>query len=75
MKSHVRRIVTGHDAEGKAVVLMDGPAPNRRVRDVGKIVSTLLWATDETPADISRDDDRAEREGRGGHGRCLEGHH
>ena len=64
MKSHVRRIVTGHDAEGKAVVVMDGPAPNRRVRDVGKIVSTLLWATDETPADISRDDDRAEREAR-----------
>ena len=64
MKSHVRRIVTGHDADGKAVVLMDGPAPNRRVRDVGKIVSTLLWATDESPADISRSDDRAERESR-----------
>jgi hypothetical protein len=61
MKSHVRRVVTGHDAGGRAVVLMDGAAPNRRVREVGRIVSTLLWVTDETPADISGDADRADR--------------
>jgi mannose-6-phosphate isomerase-like protein (cupin superfamily) len=61
MKSHVRRIVTGHDDNGKAIVIMDSPAPNRRVRDVGKIVSTLLWATDESPADMAGDADRADR--------------
>jgi mannose-6-phosphate isomerase-like protein (cupin superfamily) len=57
----VRRVVTGHDASGKAVVLMDGDAPNRKVRQTG-LVSTLLWVTDETPADISGNADRAARE-------------
>jgi mannose-6-phosphate isomerase-like protein (cupin superfamily) len=53
--------VTGHDRNGKAVVVMDGAAPNRRVRQTG-LVSTLLWVTEETPADISGDADRAARE-------------
>jgi mannose-6-phosphate isomerase-like protein (cupin superfamily) len=61
MAKAVRRVVTGHDGRGKAVVLMDGPAPNQKVRQTG-IVSTLLWATDETPADISSRGDRADRE-------------
>ena len=41
MSRPVRRVVTGHDATGKAVVLMDGDAPNRKVRQTG-IVSTLF---------------------------------
>ena len=61
MPTPVRRVVTGHDAQGKAVVIMDGDAPNRRVRQTG-LVSTLLWVTDETPADISSSADRAARE-------------
>jgi quercetin dioxygenase-like cupin family protein len=61
MAKTVRRVVTGHDAGGKAIVLMDGPAPNQKLRDSG-LVSTLLWATDETPADMSSSRDRAERE-------------
>ncbi len=61
MAKAVRRVVTGHDASGKAIVLMDGAAPNQKVRDTG-LVSTLMWATDETPADISGADDRAERD-------------
>jgi hypothetical protein len=56
-----RRVVTGH-RDGKAVVLFDGPAPNRKVRQASGVVSTLLWATDELPADISGTADRAERE-------------
>ena len=56
-----RRIVTGH-REGKAVVLYDGPAPNRKVRQATGLVSTLLWVTEESPADISGTADRAERE-------------
>ena len=48
----VRRVVTGHDASGKAIVLMDSDAPNQKLRQTG-LVSTLLWVTDETPADIS----------------------
>ena len=58
----VRRIVTGHDAKGKAVVLMDGPAPNARLRASSGIGSTLLWVTDETPALVDAQDDRAARE-------------
>jgi hypothetical protein len=56
-----RRVVTGH-RDGKAVVLYDGPAPNRKVRQASGVVSTLLWVTDESPADISGTADRAERE-------------
>jgi hypothetical protein len=57
----IRRVVTGHDDDGKAVVLADGPAPNVRQRWSG-IVSTLAWATDETPADIAGTADRADRD-------------
>jgi hypothetical protein len=60
MTEPLRRVVTGHDSTGKAIILADGPAPNRRVRDSG-IVSTLGWATDETPADIDGSADRADR--------------
>ena len=56
-----RRIVTGH-RDGKGVVLYDGPAPNRKVRQASGLVSTLVWVTDETPADISGTADRTERE-------------
>jgi quercetin dioxygenase-like cupin family protein len=56
----VRRIVTGHDAAGTAVVVLDGPAENIRVREsAGGLVSTLLWVTDGAPADISSNADTA----------------
>jgi quercetin dioxygenase-like cupin family protein len=55
-----RRIVTGHDAAGISIVLLDGEAPNVRRRPSG-VLSTLLWATDETPARYSGSD-RAARE-------------
>jgi mannose-6-phosphate isomerase-like protein (cupin superfamily) len=56
-----RRIVTGH-RDGKAVVIFDGPAPNRKVRQASGLVSTVLWVTDESPADISGTADRSQRE-------------
>lgn len=59
--SPVRRVVTGHDESGKAVVLMDGAAPNVRIRQASQLVSTLIWVTDETPADVSGSADRAAR--------------
>jgi mannose-6-phosphate isomerase-like protein (cupin superfamily) len=61
MTKTIRRVVTGHDRDGKAIVLADGPAPNVRLRSSG-IVSTLAWATDETPADIAGTADRADRD-------------
>ena len=50
-----RRIVTGHDAEGKAVILEDGPPP--RVSRVGGELGPMfyeVWNTRETPARIDR---------------------
>ena len=62
MAAEVRRVVTGHDMRGKAVVAIDGPAPNVKLRKAsGGLVSTLVWVTDETPADMSGHVDRADR--------------
>lgn len=60
MAKAVRRLVTGHHADGRSTVLLDGTAPNVRQRKAGN-ASTLLWVTDEAPAKTSHAD-RAERE-------------
>src|SRR5205809_96710 len=47
----IRRLVTGHDARGRAVVVMDGPAANVLHRPSRPGVAlTDLWATSGTPA-------------------------
>ncbi|MEK9647476.1 MAG: cupin domain-containing protein, partial [Alphaproteobacteria bacterium] len=56
-----RRIVTGHDADGKAIVLYDGPAENSEVRFNGP-QTTLFWGTDRMPASNAGDEDIGERE-------------
>ena len=62
MVQPTRRVVTGHDAKEKAVVLIDGAAPNAKLRKATGLVSTLLWVTEESPADNSGSADAAERE-------------
>ena len=62
MAQPTRRVVTGHDAKGKAVVLIDGAAPNAKLRKATGLTSTLLWVTDRSPADNSGSADAAERE-------------
>jgi naringenin degradation protein FdeH len=62
MPRSVRRVVTGHDAAGKAVVLRDGDAPNAKLRQATGLASILVWVTDECPADVSGSADRADRE-------------
>ncbi len=57
----IRRIVTGHDDHGKAIVEIDGIAPNVKVRPGAGFVSSLLWVTDETPARMDLRRDRADR--------------
>ncbi len=48
----IRRIVTGHDDKHIAKVVMDGAPTNERRGAAGN-VSTLIWCTDSTPADIA----------------------
>ena len=57
----IRRIVTGHDDSGKAIVESDGICPHVRVREGAGFVSSLLWVTDETPARVDLRQDRAAR--------------
>ena len=62
MTRPTRRVVTGHDASGKAVVLLDGAATNAKLRKASGLTSTLLWVTDGSPADNSGSADTAERD-------------
>ena len=55
----IRRVVTTVDADGKAVVLFDGPNPHKRVRPTRKTVSRLVWVSDGAPAELSGTADRA----------------
>lgn len=52
----IRRIVTGHDANGVAKVLIDAPATNVRSSRPGSF-SRLMWLTEGAPADISIGED------------------
>lgn len=50
----IRRIVTGHDADGRAVVASDGPLPT--VVEIAAIPGTVfheVWSTSETPAAVN----------------------
>lgn len=53
MSKQMRRVVTGHDARGRAVVLSDGPAPFIHVNKLDPDwYSVDFWRTSETPAKI-----------------------
>jgi quercetin dioxygenase-like cupin family protein len=45
-----RRIVTGHDASGKSVILSDTPSP--KTTDIGTAAFHEVWVTEETPVQI-----------------------
>ena len=47
----IRRVVTGHDANNVAKVLIDGPATNNAA-GLGR-ARVLVWCTDQAPCDIS----------------------
>ncbi|HXF52737.1 MAG TPA: cupin domain-containing protein [Hyphomicrobiaceae bacterium] len=49
--SPVRRVVTGHDERHVAKVIRDDFAENRR-SSRPEVTSTLIWSSDEMPADI-----------------------
>jgi hypothetical protein len=52
MPMQVRRVIAGHDAEGKAVILTDGSSPAIRNRPVSGTTSNLMWVLDQLPADL-----------------------
>src|SRR4029077_19737 len=54
-----RRIVTGHDKDGKAVALYDAPL-NAIQRSAGGNGMTLCWVTSEFPVDMASAADRAQ---------------
>jgi mannose-6-phosphate isomerase-like protein (cupin superfamily) len=53
MRKHIRRVVTGHDESGRAIVISDGPAPFVHVNKLDpEFHSTDIWRTFETPVRI-----------------------
>jgi hypothetical protein len=70
----MRRVVTGHDASGKSVVLSDAPPPVVREIPEDGAAFYEIWSTDESPAPVAPDEpDPTERQlgeplGRGGAG-------
>lgn len=55
-----RRVVTGHDAEGKAEIRIDGTAENLKLPSE-KISSTMMWSTAATPTHLLGDEDEGAR--------------
>jgi hypothetical protein len=61
-RSYIRRIVTGHDAQGRAIVTEDQLAPSVHTnpKRVGYHL-TQLWMTDQTPAYVGNEADPTSR--------------
>ena len=57
MLKPVRRIVTGHDAQGKSRIVIDGPPGNLIERNAGGLAE--IWNTDGGPVDSRDAVDRA----------------
>jgi hypothetical protein len=56
MALNIRRVVTGHDASGKAVVTIDEISQNAISRRPNH-ASCVIWTTGEFPADNDGDAD------------------
>jgi mannose-6-phosphate isomerase-like protein (cupin superfamily) len=58
----VRRVLTGHDGEGKSVFIADGLAPNvKEMASMPGLALTDLWETGVAPASNAGDKDAAAR--------------
>ena len=51
-RAPIRRVITGHDDNNVAKVILEGPATNTKTPREG-VASTLMWCSDVMPADIS----------------------
>lgn len=54
MALNIRRVVTGHDANGKAVVTIDDVGANWSTGRANQ-AAQVIWATDDLPVDFSED--------------------
>lgn len=60
--SNVRRIVTGHNAQGKAMITMDGAPPETiELKVVPGMIFHEIWNTNASPAPIDNSDDPTRR--------------
>jgi mannose-6-phosphate isomerase-like protein (cupin superfamily) len=59
--SSIRRVVTGKDSTGKAIAMIDTVATSVLRREELGVTNTLLWVTDSTPADLSNQEDAANK--------------
>ncbi len=57
----IRRVVTGHDENGKAIIARDGNMTNVKVMPSGH-KGCVMWITDNSPAAVSGDEDPALRD-------------
>ncbi|HEX4411018.1 MAG TPA: cupin domain-containing protein [Xanthobacteraceae bacterium] len=60
MSLRIRRVVTGHDASGRATVKIDEIAKNVSSRRPGA-ASTVIWSTDTFPVVNDGDEDRSDK--------------
>jgi mannose-6-phosphate isomerase-like protein (cupin superfamily) len=60
----MKRVVTGHSPDGHSKVLIEDRPESAVLEKAGGLKLTELWATSETPACLSGDDDRAKRQRR-----------
>ena len=51
MPKQFRRVVTGHNAAGKSIFIIDAPTPHLFQRTKGSAIVHELWETASTPAD------------------------
>ena len=63
MVAKIRRVVSGHDAQGRSVFLTDGDAPAvKEMESMPGLALTDLWVTHSTPANNTGDTDPTDRE-------------
>ena len=62
MLKPIRRVITGHDAQGRSIIASDGASPNTiAISDSPAFGMTDLWVTHDAPADNAAAGDPAAR--------------
>ena len=62
MTARVRRVLTGHDSEGKSTIIADGAATNvKEMASMAGLALTDLWETTGAPANNDGHTDAAAR--------------